>query len=158
MRKPKKNYTKNPPGSEFDELAGRCTLQELEAIYEALLEFFSNNHPSEKETSFIIETVGYCTPHEALAFIRERTEQAAFFKAFLEKYGWPTDEGPPNYNTKIILFPADRARSKARDTGYADTGYGIRRHGIRDTQTRDTGYADTGYGIRRHGKNNVFLF
>jgi hypothetical protein len=110
MSKPKKPRTKNPPGSEFDQLVERCTLQEIKAIYEALLEFFSNNRPSKEEASFIIETVGYCTPQQALAFIKERTEQAAFFKAFLEKYGWPIDEGPPNYNTKIIPFPTDRTR------------------------------------------------
>lgn len=107
MGKSKKPSSKEPPGCQLDELVDRCTFEELEELYE-LLQTLSDG--TSKEIESIFDTLQHYTPQQAIGFLKQRKNEIALWKAFLDKYGWRVDEGPPNYNAEIIPFPTDRTR------------------------------------------------
>ena len=42
------------------------------------------------------------------AFQAQLEQEAAFLRAWLDKYGWPIGEDPPHYENNIIQFPQKR--------------------------------------------------
>jgi len=105
MSKPKKPPTRKRKEPTIEEFMEGCSQQEGETIYK-----FLQHCTTLEEFESVTDTIKYHTPQDAIAFLKQRAEERAFLEAFLEKYGWPIGEGPPNYNAKIIPFPTDRIR------------------------------------------------